>query len=149
MDPNIPATASHYAAWQFWFSVGTYAATVGVGIYVWFSNRQKATSKAVADLGKHVAQQVNDIDKQINGRVDRNEDRITRVEVTMEHLPTHKDISKISTRIEAMHGEISRMSGSLVGLNRAVDLMNEHLLVTSSRNRTNEFRDKELRNKEC
>jgi hypothetical protein len=53
-----------------------------------------------------------------------------------------------------MHGEISRMSGTVTGINRAVDLMNEHLLaasrnqehlLASGRNssRGNEFRDKE------
>lgn len=118
MDPTIPAPANPYAAWQFWFSVGTYVAALGVGVYVWFSNKHKANAAAVTDL-----------DKQINKRVDTHADRITRAEITLEHMPTHKDISEISTRIEAMHGEISRMSGTLSGVNRAVDLMNEHLLT--------------------
>jgi hypothetical protein len=132
-----------YEALKFWMGFIQFVGMIGVGIYAWYASRQKATAKAVEDL-----------DRQINGRVDVHSDRITRAEITLEHLPTHKDISEISTRIESMHGEISRMSGTVTGINRAVDLMNEHLLaasrnqehlLASGRNssRGNEFRDKE------
>jgi hypothetical protein len=108
----------NYEALKFWMGFVQFIGMIGVGIYAWYASRQKATAKAVKDL-----------DKQINTRVDGQSDRITRAEITLEHMPTHKDISEISTRIESMHGEISRMSGTLAGVNRAVDLMNEHLLT--------------------
>lgn len=99
----------NYEALKFWLSVIHFLGMVGVGIYAWYVSRKKATNDAVAKIS----------------------DRVTRTEITLEHMPTHKDISEISTRIESMHGEISRMSGTLAGVNRAVDLMNEHLLTGS------------------
>lgn len=104
----------NYEALKFWLTLIQFIGMIGVGVYAWYATRQKATTLAVTALGE---------------RVDKHSDRLTRAEISLEHMPTHRDISEISTRIESMHGEISRMSGTLSGVNRAVDLMNEHLLT--------------------
>jgi hypothetical protein len=120
-----------YEALKFWLSVGQVVGTAAVAVWVYFVSRQKATSLAVTDLDKQINDRVGQCMEQIDERVDKHADRITRAEIRLDHMPTHKDISEISTRIEAMHGEISRMSGTLSGVNRAVDLMNEHLLAAN------------------
>lgn len=100
-----------------WLAIIQFAATAAVGAYAWITARQRATEKDLQALRKRV-----------NDRIEGHGDRITRIETNVAHMPTHTDITNLSGRIEALHREIGRMNGTLKGVNRAVDLINEYLL---------------------
>lgn len=66
--------------------------------------------------------------EEIEKRLAEQDKAIIRLEEAMKRAPTHSDIKELSSRIEALHGDLQSVVGSLTGIRRAVDLMNEYLL---------------------
>lgn len=60
--------------------------------------------------------------------IEEMERRVSRAENRLDNVPSHRDLQEISTRIEQVHGEVSKIGGSLEGIGRAVDIMNQHLM---------------------
>lgn len=77
-----------------------------VGAYTWWSNRDKATKAAI----------------------DRVEKRVIRVEEDMRHQPSRAEMHELNVRIGALHADLQELVGSFRGVQRAVDLMHQHLL---------------------
>lgn len=84
-----------------------------IGVYSWWVARNRATHQAI---------------RAVDERVTQTEQRILVVEGDMRHVPTQADLQTLSTRIEALHGDVKELSGVISGLRRAVDLMNQHLI---------------------
>jgi len=95
---------------KFWLDLAQWSTTIALAIYIYFSNRRKATTDSIVALDKVVSEQ------QLS-----NEKRLSHVESEISHLPTHNDLKNINNTL-------SSMEGSLKGLTRAVDIMNEYLL---------------------
>jgi len=112
----------NYEALRFWFGIVQFILTAGVWVYVWLSNRQRATTKRVQDLEKLTLERLQEHDGWLN-----------RLDTKLKYIPTRDDHSKLSDRIEDLHGDLHEISGVLSGLRRAVDLMNEHLLNRSDK----------------
>lgn len=99
--------AIDYTAWGFWRGV----LEIIIWICVFFSNRRRVTNARFKEL----------------------ETRMAHMEDEVKHLPGHHDIKELSQRCEAMHGDLCELKGSLSGIRRAVDLMNDHLLNRGKR----------------
>lgn len=69
----------------------------------------------------------------IEGRMTEQDKTIARLDEAVKHAPTHTDIKELSKRIEELHGDLKEVVGSLTGIRRAVDLMNEYLLNKGER----------------
>ena len=144
-------TPTNYPQWKFYLDLLQMIGTVGVAMYVWWSNREKVTSRRFAALENEVAARVKltDLDKVralrdqkcaehkqdmkefTNGNLTRlgdAEKKIERIGSEIRNLPQHRHIMDLSTRIEQLHGDVHEVSGSLKGISRAVDLMNEFLI---------------------
>ncbi|MDD4457866.1 MAG: hypothetical protein PHC98_09845 [Syntrophotalea acetylenica] len=75
-------------------------------VYTWWVNREKVTSSKFRLL----------------------EQRLAEVEFAVRQTPPCCHHDELDRRLTSLLGEVREMSGTLKGLNRAVDLMNEHLL---------------------
>jgi uncharacterized coiled-coil DUF342 family protein len=80
--------------------------------------------KALRDMDKELVQRC----AGHNGRLSESEKKIARIGAEIRNLPQHRHIMDLSARIEQLHGDVHEVSGSLRGLSRAVDLMNEFLI---------------------
>lgn len=89
------------------------AGMIAVGIYTWWVSRRQATTAAI---------------DAVDERVSEVEGRVAQAEQELRHVPTHSDVSELSHRIAGLHGDLREIKGSLAGLSRSVDLMNEHLI---------------------
>ena len=89
-----------------------------IGIYSWWVTRNQVIKSDIVS---------------VSGRVDAVEERVTLVERDIRNLPTPADVSEINQRIASLHGDLREIKGSLRGLTRAVDLMNEHLINRGNR----------------
>ena len=109
-----------YSALRFWFDVGQFFLTCAIGVYVWMSNRQKVTAtrikKMEADVGEGLLSHGN---------------RLTKLESDSGHIPSRLEMGSLSDKISGLSRELGKLEGRLTGINRAVDLMNEHLLNRS------------------
>lgn len=94
-----------YPAWRFWFDFLQLSGICAVGVYTWWSNREKVTSKKFGDL----------------------EERLAHVETAIAHPRCEYHLG-FETRLDTMHGDIRELTGGIKGLRRAVDLMNEYLI---------------------
>lgn len=85
-------------------------------------------------LGRHqtdMANRLNSLQEGMEHRDQTMQDlqfRVAKVENGLYHTPSHQDIRGISERIEQVHGDLKGVSKGLDGLNRAVEIMNTHLL---------------------
>lgn len=113
-----------YSAWQFWLNVGQVFGYVILGVYVWFSNRQKATVAEIVDVRKKVEA----LEKGQINRCRDHQNRTTTLEVQVKNGPTHKDLGEVFERINAVKGSVDSMSGALKGVSTQVNLLVEHHL---------------------
>ncbi|WP_027714910.1 DUF2730 family protein [Desulfuromonas sp. TF] len=129
-----------YTAWRFWFDILQVGGLVALGVYSWWKDREKVTSKRFAAMEREVAERATKaaLAKAVESmrapcqrhleRTDNLEERATRVEGEIRHLPSQSDHKELARRIEDVHADLHEITGALKGLTRAVDLMNEHLL---------------------
>ncbi|MRR33168.1 hypothetical protein EG829_00510 [bacterium] len=107
----------NYQALNFWFSVINFFIASVIAIVVWWTNRDKVN----------------------NARFKQTEDRLLQLENDVKHPPSCEYHPRLESRIEkmrvgfeekisAVHGDTREIKGSLNGLARAVDLINEHLI---------------------
>ncbi|CQR43707.1 hypothetical protein THICB3320757 [Thiomonas sp. CB3] len=66
--------------------------------------------------------------QKLDGEVDGVDKRVTALEHTIRHAPTHTDLAAIYGRINLMAERQSEMNGSLAGIQRGLDRVEEHLL---------------------
>lgn len=102
-----------YQLWNVYFQIIQFLVTSAIGIYVWWSNKEKVTTTRFSTL----------------------EDRMTRVETKVKSMPVcgnhgrmeDNDI-KLFKRFDDLHGDIRELTGGVKGLTRSVDMINEYLL---------------------
>ncbi len=109
--------AIDYQAAGFWLGAGQWTVTIGVALYVAVSNKRRATNKKVDDMQKATGERIDGVDKEIK----EHGKQIIALETHLGHLPSQKDLADLN-------GNISKLSGRLSGINRAVDLLNQHHL---------------------
>lgn len=80
-------------------------------IYTWWSNREKATRSAI----------------------DRVEQRVVRLEEDVRHQPSREELHELRGQLSDLHADLQELVGSFKGVQRAVDLMHQHLLQRSDR----------------
>jgi hypothetical protein len=121
--------------WDIAIKLGSFAmAVVGVAlgaIKFLLDRNQKAVVVQIEAMKDYMTAHNHD-DKTEHKAVDAllaiHDTRITRVEQDIKNHPGHTDIGRVFRRIEDVRGEMKEISGSMKALNRAVDLINEHLI---------------------
>ncbi len=111
-----------YSEWQFWLNVAQVGGYVVLGLYVWFTNRQKAT---VAEI-REVKDNVEALKAAQALRCGEHITRTTTLEVALKSAPTHADIGEVYDRVNVVKGTVDEMSGVLKGVNSQVRLLVEH-----------------------
>lgn len=66
--------------------------------------------------------------QQLDADVESVDKRLTAIEHTARHAPTHADLAAIYGRINLMAERQSEMNGTLSGIQRGLDRVEEHLL---------------------
>lgn len=140
-------TIDHEAV-RFWISVLQFLGTIAIGVYVWWSNREKVTAKRFAALEREVAKRATDSDlKQaakeaadkiavVNANLTKHQtercgqhlNRTAALEVTVKGAPTHDDLGKVYELINKVGGAVESLKGTMGGINNNVNLLVEHHL---------------------
>lgn len=88
-----------------------------IGIYVWISNRQRVT-----------VERINQLERDVDSRLDIHSDRLTRVEVSAGAAPTHDDLKRLHQRLDSVNGELQNLTGQFKTTNNTLILIHEYLL---------------------
>ena len=97
--------------------------TIGVALYVWASNRHRATRD-----------QIEEVRKTHDHRLDNHAERLTRSEEQLRHLPTVSALTELAERVGELHGDLKALSAKFEGwqevanmMRRQIELMDEFL----------------------
>ncbi len=149
MDPNYPA-------WKFYLDLSRDLGTIGIAIYVWWSNREKVTSQRFAALEKEVAERakISDLEPiktDLDSRVKRGDLQTVKeqrdhqcaehkertkaldhaydnLHIQVTRLPDRHEISKLDSSIKNLTEKLGNLDGRISGINRVADLMNQFLI---------------------
>ena len=113
-----------YSAAKFWFDVAQFVLTGLIGIYVWNSNRQRATKTAIDRVESQAKEDISMLDD----RLDEHNDRLVSLERDMKHLPNIKDIGGVHHRVDQVAQAVKGVEGEMKQINNTMQLINQHLL---------------------
>jgi hypothetical protein len=111
-----------YGAWRFWWDFAQTLILAAIGIYTWLVNRTRVNSARIREL-----------ETDIDGRLDKHDERLTRVEEMIKHGPTHTDLKRIHQRMDEAATAISSLAGEFKGVKGTLDLIHQYLLNEGKR----------------
>lgn len=109
---------------RFWFDVIQVLWAIAVPLYVWYSNRQRATKEAIARVEtKH------DSDlKRLEVRLQEHGDRMLQLEQQVLHLPNNDKIGQVHYRIDQLGQGVEGMKGELKQINHTLHLIQSFMM---------------------
>tara|TARA_R110001583_G_scaffold9243_2_gene43920 strand:- start:793 stop:1137 length:345 start_codon:yes stop_codon:yes gene_type:complete len=85
----------------------------GVAIYVWWTNRTRATKESI---------------KEVDERASALERRVDGIEKDLSHLPGHDELAVLHEKVNGVANTMSQVQGELRGINTTLNLINEFLI---------------------
>lgn len=94
---------------------GVFSTFMGIGavVYTWLTVGSKNNSEQL---------------KAVDQRLDHVEERLTKIEVVVEHLPDEKAITALKVELLEMKASFGRIEESVSGITRTVHRVEEYLL---------------------
>jgi len=145
MDPG--SIKPFYYYWQFWLQMIQLIGIAVIGIYTWWSNREKVSLGRFDKLEKEMTQRVTtqaleNIDAKREARCALHQERTNKLEMNValnrtgiDNLPGHANLAELHERVDEVHGritaaqgQIANLSGQVKGMNHTVDLIHEWVL---------------------
>lgn len=133
-----------YSAWRFWIDIGHTCLTLALGGYVWVDKRQVKTTERFSKLETWQTEHAPAIKTLIEAEAKReagcekHKERTEKLEldqkemqIDIRHLPSRQDLADLSKQIGGLTEKLGTLDGRLTGINRAVDLLNQHHLRIS------------------
>lgn len=105
---NIDWTAA-----RFFFDVAQVAFMCGVALYVWWTNKHRATSTAL---------------KAVNSRMDKIDRHITQVENTVSSRPGYGEIDKLRSEMAEMNRGMAQVSAQLQSTTALLNRLHDYML---------------------
>ncbi len=108
---------------KFWVDLAQFAVTLLVGLYVWISNRHRATRG-----------QIEKVRDEHEARLQNHSNRVTSIEEQLRHMPDGKTIQDLTKQLQELHGDFKALNARFEGfkdvakiMRRQVELMDEYL----------------------
>lgn len=95
-----------------------------VAIYTWQANRKRVTAERIAALQKSMDSSM----ETLKTGIDRQNHRLTAVERDLKHGPTHDDLKRLHSRIDALAGGVRELAGEFKGANHTLHLIHAYML---------------------
>ncbi len=96
----------------------------GVVVWIFWSMRQQFVTRTVCEQNRLT------IGNKQSAADDKASDRLNVIETGIPALPTRTEFQDLSGKIEKLTEKLGKVDGRMIGLNRAVDLLNQHHLRT-------------------
>lgn len=106
-----------YDAWRFWIDILQTVLTAAIGVYVWLVNRTRVNAARIRNM-----------EDEIDARLDKAEQRLTKVEVDIEHGPSRDDLKRIHERVDDTAREVHEMTGEFRSVKSTLELIHQFLL---------------------
>ena len=106
-----------YDAWRFWIDIMQAALTAAIGVYVWLVNRTRVNAARISKM-----------EDEIDDRLDKAEQRLTKVEGDIEHGPGRADLKRIHERVDETAKEVHLLTGEFQSVKGTLELIHQFLL---------------------
>lgn len=106
-----------YDAIKIWVDVAQFLITGAIGVYIYLVNKNDATDKRITNLSD-----------QNDKRLDDHHGRISRIEETLKHMPTHNDLTGLKEDVAALKAETNSQTQLLERLEKTVGRISEWLI---------------------
>jgi oligoendopeptidase F len=107
----------NYDAIKIWVDVAQFFITGAIGVYIYLVNKSDATNERISTLAE-------DHDE----RLDDHQQRLSRVEEAIKHMPTHDDLSGIKSDIASLKAETQGQTQLLERLEKTVSRISDWLI---------------------
>lgn len=128
-----------YPLLDFSLKAANLVVSVGVGLYVWLSNRnrvtharitelQEKTSKSLAELKHEFNRDITRLEDEVDARLDGNGEQLARLEEALKQAPNREELRQIHVRINEVSTQVTQLKGEFAGANNTLNLIHEYLL---------------------
>ena len=100
-----------------WLPVDSIVVQAVMGWGLWSLKQQFVSRRECDDCRKETAK-----------KVDKADDRINDIDSDVGKLPERHELTDLSSQIVSLTEKLGKLDGRLAGINRAVDLLNQHHL---------------------
>ena len=118
-----------YETYKISWDVFQFIVTLAIGVYAWWLSRNRVTTTAIVAVkeegkaGRAV----------LHRRVDDNSEAILKITGDVEHRTAVCDektnaFNGMSIQLGEMNGSVEKLTGTVEGVNRSLDIILEHLL---------------------
>ena len=129
----------NYQALDIALKFGNFALTIGVGLYVWFSNNNDKTSKEIKEYNEKTSKEIKEIktdfksdfksmEDDVDSRMESHGKQLARMEEALKQAPNREEQRQIHLRINEVCDQVSTLSGKFNGAENTLKLIHEHLL---------------------
>ncbi|MFT3758995.1 hypothetical protein [Thauera sp.] len=113
---------------QLWLSIINTLVIWAAAIYTFLANRNRVTNERITSLQNSLTRNVESLRGDMDSRLDRHAERLTRVESDLKHAPTDEDIKRLHARIDDMAGSLKELGGEFKGANHTLQLIHSYML---------------------
>lgn len=124
-----------YQALNFWWHAIETAMLVVLGVRQFFGDRQRLTAKALAQLRKHIDDNLGALETQMAAtrethgqHLHKLDGLVQKVEGELKHAPNHEDLRNIHKRLDTVVTSVAEISGGVNAMNSTLGTIHEFLL---------------------
>lgn len=101
---------------------------VAMTIAVLMSNRHKAAAAKLELMRTDMERSIDGLSTELRGAVSGHATRLERLDVHVTRMPSHGDLARIYTEVNAVRDKVSNVQGELRGINDNLRLITARLL---------------------
>ncbi len=117
-----------YHALDIALKFGNLALTIGVWLYVRFSNKDEKTSKELKEIKDEFKNDLKSMEDDVDSRMEGHGQQLARMEEALKQAPNREEQRQIHLRINDVCDQVSTLSGKFNGAENTLKLIHEHLL---------------------
>jgi uncharacterized protein HemX len=114
----------NYDALRFWLAFIIAVLSLATSVWVWWNGRSSATRANIDAVNTRVTL-VHEESRQMNTALRKD---IDRLDVEVRTLPDHDDLKQVYERLGSVDRQLSQLVGSVKGVERGFEMINNHLL---------------------
>ena len=92
-----------------------------VSLFIYFSNRGRATRKETDERISAVEDEIKDEFKVVDQRLNSLDIRVNQASERIEHLPGHDEMNRVHDRVSEVKNSVSQISQNVAGISASMD----------------------------
>jgi len=113
-----------YKAAAFWFDVAQWMSIIVVAVWSYLRTKDSDNQQAIGDVASKLAEFI----KQANAANEQQNNRLTIVEESLQHMPTNEEINHLSRDVATVKAQVNGVAALLERVEHQTQLIHEHLL---------------------